>query len=177
VKVQPVSESRLAVRFRAGASSQKNRETHMTWFIIVAVCAGLYIYFRSGGGKASGTAAGSIKGPGNFEFDIVGESNYQKALRAIAGPKGEQSKRYPCVAVLVLEDDNQYDKNAVRVDIDGQTVGYLDRKMAKQYRAELDRQRVGHKNLLAQALIVGGWSRDGGDTGSYGVKLDLPLND
>jgi hypothetical protein len=128
-----------------------------------------------GRGSEYDTGTGAVEGLGEFEFDIVGESNYQRALRRIAGPKTEDSKRHPCVAMLVLEDDNPHDNMAVRVDIEGETVGYLSRRHARQYRKELERQGITGYRLRAQALIVGGWDRGGGDSGHYGVKLDLPI--
>lgn len=139
----------------------------------------LYKWFtrKYGRGSKYDTAVGSIEGPGRFDFDIVGESNYQPALKRIAGPKTEDSKRHPCVATLVLEDENPHDSMAVRVDIDGETVGYMDRRMARQYRKELTRQGIKGHRLRAQALIVGGWKRGGDDQGHYGVKLDLPMTD
>jgi hypothetical protein len=150
--------------------------------ILLLALAGIVVAYKLstgtyGKGSKYDTAVGSIEGPGRFEFDIVGESNYQPALRRIAGPKTEDSKRHPCVATLVLEDENPHDNLAVRVDIDGETVGYMDRRMARQYRKELTRQGIKGYRLRAQALIVGGWNRGGDDQGHYGVKLDLPMTD
>jgi hypothetical protein len=98
--------------------------------------------------------------------------HYQKALKALAGPKcedGVEHVEHYCKATLVLENNNPHDDKAVRVDIDGRTVGYLSRDMAREYR-----RKVASGSMTVQALIVGGWNRGGGDTGHYGVKLDLP---
>jgi hypothetical protein len=142
----------------------------MRWLLLVAVLAvGAWWFMRSLRAGQAGPV-GSVRGPGRFEFDIVGEGSYQSALRAIAGPKTEDGVEHSCTAVLVLEDANPYDDKAVRVDIDGRTVGYLSRKHARQYRKQVP---VGA--MTVDAMIVGGWNRGGGDTGHYGVKLDLPL--
>jgi hypothetical protein len=143
----------------------------MTWLIVTALGVALYWYLRR---DRTPKAVGIISGPGDFDFDIVGEASYQTALRAIAGPKSEDGVRRRCTAYLILEDSNPHDRNAVRVDIDGLTVGYLDRRMAKQYRAELARQKWS-ATMQADAVIVGGWKRGRSDEGSYGVKLDLPV--
>lgn len=142
----------------------------MTWIILLIVLAALYWYMRAP--PSSGSAPrGNIQGAGTFEFEIVGEASYQKALKAIAGPKHEDGVEHFCTAELILEDDNPHDSKAVRVDIDGRTVGYLSRGHARQYR-----KQVSAGAMTVPAVIVGGWNRGAGDTGHYGVKLDLPLN-
>jgi hypothetical protein len=112
-----------------------------------------------------------------FAFDVVGESRYQAALSDICGGKSESGHEYQCTAYLILEDDNPHDAQAVRIDIDGSTVGYLDRENARKFRKELAVAARGVTVNVAccPALIVGGWSRDrGADQGHFGVKLDLP---
>lgn len=129
------------------------------------------------GAVRSGEPLGHIKGPGEFRFDIVGESHYQDALDAVAGPKDEDSKSHPCLAVLILEDDNPYDDKAVSVEIKGRKVGHLDRRAARQYRNEIASKGAAGLTLSVDALVVGGWDRGDGDEGRYGVKLDLPVVD
>lgn len=77
-------------------------------------------------------------------------------------------------AFLVPEDDNPHDSKAVRIIIQDQTVGHLDRETARSFRkmmAEIGLTEVAAK---CNAIIVGGWDRGGGDRGHFGVKLDLP---
>jgi hypothetical protein len=71
---------------------------------------------------------------------------------------------------------NPYDSKAIRVDIQGNTVGYLSRENARQYRKRLE--KAGHKGMTATcfAMVVGGWDRGSGDKGHFGVRLDLPKN-
>ena len=97
-----------------------------------------------------------LKGPGAYEFDIVGESNYQSELEAICGGRKEESAEEYRDAVLVLEDDNPFDNKAVRVDIDGVTVGYLSRKDARSYRKQLSEKGAANYICSCNALIVGG---------------------
>jgi hypothetical protein len=65
-------------------------------------------------------------------LEVVGESHYQDALRLIADKHGRI-----CSARLVPEPDNAFDHNAVMVEIDGHTVGYLSRAEARRYQRRL----------------------------------------
>lgn len=108
-----------------------------------------------------------LGGTGRFDLEVVGESHYQPALRAIAG-RGEV--RHQCTAHLVMDDDNPYDAKAVRVDIEGKPVGHLSRDDARAYRRQLRK----HGDLVGRcdALICGG-----GPGRMLGVWLDLPTAD
>jgi hypothetical protein len=108
-----------------------------------------------------------------FSLPVVGESRYQEAIEEVAGGKTEDGAHCYCQATLVLEDENRYDKNAVRIDIDGRTVGYLSRPDALQYRKELRKHGAPTATLRSEAIIVGGWSRGDGDEGHFGVRLDI----
>lgn len=143
----------------------------MEWLLLLIVLAVGATWFMRSLRAGQAGRVGSVVGPGKFEFDIVGEGSYQSALRAIAGAKTEEGVEHFCTAVLVLEDDNPHDSKAVRVDIDGRTVGYLSRKHAREYRKQVSRG-----TMTVPAVIVGGWKRGRGDTGHYGVKLDLPYS-
>jgi hypothetical protein len=107
-----------------------------------------------------------FEGNGSFSLEAVGESKYQPALRAVCGP-GEV--RHECVAVLVLEDTNAYDNQAVMVTIDESCVGYLSRENARRYR----RKYKHHGTFLGvcSALIMGG----GKGRENVGVWLDVPI--
>ncbi|WP_159082156.1 hypothetical protein [Rhodanobacter thiooxydans] len=82
-----------------------------------------------------------------YNQQIVGESNYQTALRSIVGP-GEV--RHGCRAVVAPEDDNEYDPKAVSVSIGNMKVGYLSRARARKWRAH------NSGNQACDAVIVGG---------------------
>ncbi len=81
---------------------------------------------------------------------------------------------HKCVAHIIPEPTNRHDVNAMRVDIDGMTVGYLSRKDAVTLRKRLREQGVDGP-VSASALIVGGWDRGRDDVGSFGVRLDVPM--
>jgi hypothetical protein len=104
-----------------------------------------------------------------FSAEVVGESHYQANLSKLTGGKTRDGANELMTATLVLEDENPYDRNAVRVDIDGLTVGYLARDTAREWR------RQGRSDqFTCPALIRGGWDRGHGDEGSFGVRLELP---
>ena len=75
-------------------------------------------------------AKAAPKGHGEYAQEVVGESNYQTALRAIKSTSDKPFHR----ARLIAEDDNPFDDKAVRVDVAGHTVGYLPRADARRWR-------------------------------------------
>lgn len=117
-----------------------------------------------------------VEGHGRFAIDVVGESNYQDNLEAICGPKTRHGVDKNFHARLIPEDDNPYDNLAVRVEIDGKTVGYLGKAVAREYRLKLSEAGIPGREIACQANVRGGWKREGGDEGHYGVWLDLPVN-
>jgi hypothetical protein len=116
----------------------------------------------------------NLPGIGRYSVDVVGESNYQKNLERIAGGKKRESADLETTAILLLENDNPYDSNAVRVDINGLTVGYLARPVAGGFRNYVQSNKYSSERFSCKALITGGWDRGNGDAGCFGVYLDLP---
>lgn len=108
---------------------------------------------------------------GRHQVLVVGESFYQDALLAIAGPKGEEGACHACLATLVCEPSNPYDPNAVAVTIDGRKVGHLNREQAAMVCKRLAARR---SPCTVRAQVNGGWDRGKGDTGHFGVVIWLP---
>jgi hypothetical protein len=104
----------------------------------------------------------------------VGESHYQAPLVAICGRRDGEAVCYECEALLVVEFDNQFDENAVHVEINGHIVAYLSREDAIAYRPLLlDLHKAGFMGTC-RALIVGRDRRDPEtQTINLGVCLDL----
>ncbi|MBV5323697.1 hypothetical protein JZU51_02990, partial [bacterium] len=82
--------------------------------------------------------------PAEFSIEVVGESHYQKEIREIilydimVEKDDMEYKDTELDASLILEDDNEFDPgNAVRIDIEKKTVGYLDKQDADSYRNSL----------------------------------------
>jgi hypothetical protein len=125
--------------------------------------------FGGGGIKISG----AVMLNGGREVEVVGESHYQPALERAAGGRQREGVHVPVIATLMPEPRNKFDKNAIAIQLDGQTVGYLARTMARSYgplvRRLLDEGHLGQ----CQAVIVGGWDRGLRDRGSFGIWLDL----
>ena len=116
-----------------------------------------------------------LQGLGVFALEAVGESKYQESLEAICGGRSEDGADCFIDAVLIHEDDNPYDSEAVRIDVAGSTVGYLSRKHAREYRLQM--ARTGHAGDAAScaARIRGGWDRGDGDAGPFGIRLDIAI--
>lgn len=100
-------------------------------------------------------------------FDVVGESFYQDHLEVICGGRKYDAAKHHCRAFLVPEPENPVDQNAIRIVIDGRTVGHLSREHAVEYH-----QHIGPRPSTCAAKIVGGWD-DGETVGYFGVKLRM----
>lgn len=109
-----------------------------------------------------------------YDFDVVGESNYQNNLSTLCGSKNEKSKFMEEVACLQREPNNRHDPNAVVVRIKGMVVAYLSRSDAKTFTNALKNNGIEEDSFIfIRAAIVGGWKR-GNSVGNFGVKLDMP---
>lgn len=108
-----------------------------------------------------------------FEFDVVGESHYQPAIKGLVGDHGDHESSKVFTATIIPEDDNPYDDKAVRVEIDGNLVGYFDRDDARSFRKRLGSKKLTGRTTSCQAMISGGWKAKSGEHMSYGVKLDI----
>jgi len=117
-----------------------------------------------------------FEGNGDYDQEVVGESFYQKALNKICGGKSKDGHKKEVVAVLICDDKNKYDSEAVRVDVLGKPVGHLSKSEARVFRKRLI--QIDKEGAVVQCggLIVGGWKRGLFDKGSYGIKLDLEIN-
>jgi hypothetical protein len=107
---------------------------------------------------------------GDMRVDVVGESHYQAAIRAVCNWRPGVDRLYSCTAELVPEPTNPYDRNAIKVMIDGACVGHLSRQdavtLGPAIREAIKRQGTG----MCRAVIAG---RANGDTDNLGVFLHL----
>lgn len=134
--------------------------------IVIAIIVGVVIWYVLKVKKAANeTSVNPTTSNTSYAYNIVGEHSYQNNLKKIAGPKEEESKFFECYAKVSSEPFNQYDKNAVKVEINGLLVGYLSKGEA----AKLVGRVI---NKTVPAVIDGGW-KDEESTGSYGVKLAI----
>jgi hypothetical protein len=107
---------------------------------------------------------------GDIRVEVVGESNYQDAIRKACDWKKGTDTHFECMAELVPEPSNRFDPNAIMVHIDGARVGYLSRGDARKFgpaiRAAIDMQGFGS----CRAVIAG---RAHGETDNLGVFLHV----
>lgn len=109
---------------------------------------------------------------GQDDLEVVGESAYQGVLWRLCGRSVGERVRHDIIAVLVPEPANQYDANAISVQIAGEVVGYLARATAREYLPGLKRLMSLHGGYVAlHGVIVGGGSYDNGP-GRLGVWLE-----
>jgi hypothetical protein len=120
-----------------------------------------------GGAASSGESVFQWPSLGRFEFEVVGESNYQSAIKSIAD-SSEQ-----CIASIIPEDSNKFDQMAVRIDIQNKTVGYMSKDDARSFRKLLSKNKIGGKVTSCNATITGGFVLRDGSKAHYGVCLDI----
>ena len=110
---------------------------------------------------------------GHEDLEVVGESYRQANLLRVVGGRHrpEGHVRMDVYAMLLAEDGNPHDPNAVSIWIDGLMVGYLPRDQARTLRPGLlaVQEREG-KPVALEGVIVGGGMRDDGP-GRLGVVL------
>lgn len=104
-----------------------------------------------------------ITGPEPLE--VVGESFHQGELAAIAKARRGESE---VIAILVAEEGNPYDPNAIGVWIDGMQVGHIGRGDAAELRPGLIRLYEQHGAVALEGYLVGG------TLGSAPVSVDAP---
>lgn len=109
---------------------------------------------------------------GNETLEVVGESYCQDVLWQLVGGRSSDPVRAEIVAALVPTSENEYDPNAVEVQINNARVGYLSRSDAVSYRPGLLALMATEGMLIGlHGVIVGGGPRSDG-IGSLGVFLD-----
>lgn len=123
---------------------------------------------RRGKGSRSTIATDLYKWPAldEYECEVVGESNYQKALQKAAASS-------ECIAMLVPDSNNKYDNKAIAVYAGGGIVGYLSREDARAFRRRLEKQNRKNESTLCGAEITGGGTDRHGKKYLYGIRLDI----
>lgn len=107
--------------------------------------------------------------------EVVGELHHQADIEGQYRLNGGTDSPAKATATLIPEDDNEYDANAVRVEIGGRRVGYLAREQASEYR-----EAVGTASGRCSAKIFGGYLLDederedeGRERAYFGVWLNI----
>jgi hypothetical protein len=114
----------------------------------------------------------------DFAFEVVGESFYQDNIAKIADAHAtenddEEFRDFEIAKAYLIPDDlNPYDNKAVRVDIDGKTVGHLGKDDARSFRRRLAAKKLSNQITTCDAMIIGGYTKDD-EQKSYGIALDM----
>ena len=108
---------------------------------------------------------------GDRQVDVVGEDGYQDVLERLAGGRSTTGVIKSIVARLSREPSHPHDKNAVRVDVDGETVGYIEKWNAKDIQPLLRKLEQAGRPAWVRGSIVGGWEDNYGDS-TFRVRID-----
>ncbi len=108
---------------------------------------------------------------GDQQVDVVDEADYQEALGKMAGGRSSHGAMKAVIALLSREPDHPHDKNAVRVDVDSETVGYIEKWNAKEIQPLMQKLEKAGRPAWVRAWIVGGWEDDRGDD-NFRIRLD-----
>jgi hypothetical protein len=120
----------------------------------------------------SGQPTLRLQGTGTYEFSVLGVARYQAVLQKLCDAGQVNPKIVE--ALLVPEENNARDKNAIRVELGGRTVGYLPPELAEAYRRRLAESGYpGARSTCKAKIIVRMHSSIPGNT-DYAVRLDLP---
>jgi hypothetical protein len=118
-----------------------------------------------------GLSQARILAPGRgWTTEVVGELQCQADIERQYRLHGGTEHDAKATATLIPEDNNEYDANAVRVEIGGRLVGYLPRERAAEYRSA-----VGTASSRCGAKMVGGFVLDDDtrERAYFGVKLNI----
>lgn len=133
----------------------------MFWIVIIVLAIIFFIWL----GKSK--PAIELKGNGSFDYEIVGESNYQRNIRKALNLNGQKSSKSFKVR-LEYEDHNKHADKAVAVYIGSRKVGYLSRGKARSYRKMMKNIGMSKRDAECYATVYGG-----GNKKSYGIFLDF----
>lgn len=110
---------------------------------------------------------------GAFKITVAGTSRYRSAIAAIAQNPPNTHSLVICLAYLVPDDQNPHDANAVKVMIEGRTVGHLSASFAKSYRSYLSELPSHIEHVSVAAAITNGLvTKD--RAYEYTIEVDIP---
>jgi hypothetical protein len=112
-----------------------------------------------------------FRGSGRYDHSLVGVSHYHGNLARICRDRDSDEGKV-VDAVLILDNSNAKDSNAVRVEVQGQTVGYLPPELARAYRRRLEEGAYLNVRGICRAKITSRMYRSIGE--DYVIRLDLP---
>jgi hypothetical protein len=130
------------------------------------VLLGFILWIRS---RQNGTAVvPRLVGTGQYAVEVVAKSDCAGGLDEVCKSKVEGGVDMMLRARLILESDDKFERQAIRVSIKGHTVGYLPRANARDFRRAAMYVGLGRTLIFECAAIVRGSAEH------YSVWLDLP---
>ena len=118
-----------------------------------------------------------IEGDGQYDLEVVGESHHQRHLNVLSERYSKKVSDRELIAKLHYENTNPHDKKAIRVVIDGGTVGYLSHKDARLLRKRIEKVKPEGLIISCDAEIMGGKRVGFFKKTDFGVWLDLPIKE
>ena len=108
---------------------------------------------------------------GDQQVDVVEVADYQDVLERMAGGRSRSGAMKPVIALLTREPEHPHEKDAVRVDVEGETVGYIEKWNAKSIQPLMLKLQKAQRPAWVRGTIVGGWEDDTGDR-NFRIRLD-----
>jgi hypothetical protein len=108
---------------------------------------------------------------GDVQVDVVEEADYQEVLERLTGGRSSSGAMIAVAALLTREPDHPHDKNAIRVDVGNETVGYIEKWNAKEVQPLLQKLEQAGRPAWVRGWVVGGWDDDRGET-NFRIRLD-----
>ena len=112
---------------------------------------------------------GNHEGNGEYDQEVVGEKSFRQSLvKIIKIAKAERKGEIFTKAYLIPEPSNDFDKNAIAVQIDGLKVGYISSAETEQFHEIFEQNNL--DALQVKARI--GWDVNNPEP-LIGVTLDI----
>jgi hypothetical protein len=111
----------------------------------------------------------TLSNSGEYDFELVGESHYKLRIYSMLPDHitNQSDQRAYFIGRVNLENDNEFDKQAVNFTIDKSIVGYFPRDEARKFRKMINKNNLDINNLTCRSVVVGGKDKD------YGIWLEL----
>ena len=116
-----------------------------------------------------------VQGNGQFDLQVITESRRQKYLEALCGGYSIKGSKQEVIAKLHYENGNASDKYAIRIVVNGGTVGYLLPDKAHLYRRKIEKAGQDGIIVSCKARIVGGKKVWLFKKTKFHVWIDLPI--
>jgi hypothetical protein len=145
------------------------------WLITFAMIALMWFFYLNRTKLKPYTRPPRLVGDGKYALEIPRESKYLSGFEKICGRRTADCINRKTEANLTFENNDGFDKESVRVSIEGYTVGYLPQAAASELRRAVIAVGLNRSAVFeCAAHIRGGWDASLGRQGNYAVWLDLP---